>query len=73
MGPILNVPSIFGSDVFNESTMKQRLSPRVFNAWKTCIETGSSLSLDIANDIADGFENYKDVLDCILEELRTLN
>lgn len=28
---------------------------------------------DIANDIADGFENYKDVLDCILEELRTLN
>lgn len=26
---------------------------------------------DIANDIADGFENYKDVLDCILEQIRT--
>ena len=56
MGPILNVPSIFGSDVFNESTMKQRLTPKVFNAWKTCIETGSSLPLDIANDIAEAMK-----------------
>ena len=56
MGPILNVPSIFGSDVFNESTMRQRLTPTVFNAWKTCIETGSSLPLDIANDIAEAMK-----------------
>lgn len=27
---------------------------------------------DIANDIADGFENYKDVLDCILEQLKVI-
>ena len=56
MGSVLNVPSIFGSDVFNESTMKQRLAPKVFNAWKTCIETGSSLPLDIANDIAEAMK-----------------
>ena len=56
MGPILNVPSIFGSDVFNESTMRQRLAPNVFNAWKTCMETGSSLPLDIANDIAEAMK-----------------
>ena len=56
MGPVLNVPSIFGSDVFNESTMRQRLAPKVFNAWKTCIETGSSLPLDIANDIAEAMK-----------------
>ena len=56
MGPVLNVPAIFGSDVFNESTMRQRLAPKVFNAWKTCIETGSSLPLDIANDIAEAMK-----------------
>ena len=27
---------------------------------------------DIANDIAENFENYKDVLDCILEQIRTI-
>ena len=27
---IINVPEIFGSDVFNEPTMKQRLEPQVF-------------------------------------------
>ena len=56
MGPNLNVPEIFGSDVFNEATMKQRLSSNVFNAWKTCIDTGSSLPLDIANDIAEAMK-----------------
>ena len=56
MDQIMNVPSIFGSDVFNESTMRQRLAPKVFNAWKTCIETGSSLPLDIANDIAEAMK-----------------
>ena len=56
MGSVLNVPAIFGSDVFNESTMKQRLAPNVFKAWKTCIETGSSLPLDIANDIAEAMK-----------------
>ena len=56
MGPVLNVPAIFGSDVFNESTMRQRLAPNVFRAWKTCIETGSSLPLDIANDIAEAMK-----------------
>ena len=56
MGPILNVPEIFGCDVFNESTMRQRLAPKVFNAWKTCIETGSSLPPDIADDIAEAMK-----------------
>ncbi len=56
MGPFLNIPAIFGSDVFNEATMKQRLAPKVYNAWKHCIETGSSLPLDIANDIAEAMK-----------------
>ena len=56
MSPILNVPEIFGSDVFNEATMKQRLLPEVYCAWKQCIQTGSSLPLDVANEIAEAMK-----------------
>ena len=37
------VPEIFGSDVFNEATMRQRLKSEVFDAWKNCILTASPL------------------------------
>ena len=43
MREMINVPEIFGTDVFNEATMKQRLAPEVYVAWKRCISTGSSL------------------------------
>ena len=56
MNPCLNVPEIFGSDVFNEYTMKQRLSPETYSAWKQCIQNGSSLSLDVANEIAEAMK-----------------
>ena len=39
MSEVLNVPEIFGSDVFNEATMRQRLKAEVFDAWKNCILT----------------------------------
>ena len=56
MSQILNVPEIFGSDVFNEATMQQRLSPEIYGAWKKCIQTGSSLPLDVANEIAEAMK-----------------
>ena len=56
MSENINIPEIFGSDVFNESTMKQRLSPSVFEAWKNCIRTGTPLELDVANEIAEGMK-----------------
>ena len=56
MNPTINVPEIFGSDVFNEATMKQRLSPEIYCAWKQCIQTGSSLPLDVANEIAEAMK-----------------
>ncbi len=56
MNPILNVPEIFGTDVFNEATMKQRLSPEIYEGWKQCIQTGSSLPLDVANEIAEAMK-----------------
>ena len=58
MTEIINVPEIFGCDVFNEATMKQRLPEAVFSAWKNCIATGSQLSLDVANEIAEAMKNW---------------
>ena len=53
MRDTINVPAIFGNDVFNKAVMKQRLQPDVYTAWKNCIETGTSLSLEVANHIAE--------------------
>ena len=56
MSDILNVPELFGSDVFNEAAMKQRLPEAIFSAWKTCVTTGSQLPLDAANEIAEAMK-----------------
>ena len=56
MSEILNVPEIFGSDVFNEATMKQRLPEHIYLAWKYCVTTGSQLQLDVANEIAEAMK-----------------
>ena len=58
MGEVLNVPEIFGTDVFNEATMKQRLAPEIYHAWKHCIETGTPLQLDVANGIAEAMKDW---------------
>ena len=58
MSDFLNVPEIFGCDVFNESTMKQRLAPEIYSAWKQCIENGSHLTLDAATEIAEAMKNW---------------
>ena len=58
MTQIIHVPDIFGSDVFNEATMKQYLDPDVYCAWKTCITTGSPLQLSTANRIAEAMKNW---------------
>ena len=58
MSFINNLPEIFGSDVFNETTMKERLSPEVFGAWKRCIENGTALELETANHIADAMKEW---------------
>ena len=56
MSEILNVPEIFGSDVFNEATMQQRLSPKIYSAWKQCIANATALPLSVANEIAEAMK-----------------
>ena len=58
MSEFINVPEIFGSDVFTEATMKQRLDSHTYEAWKNCIATGTHLPLDVANPIAEGMKNW---------------
>ena len=56
MDSVINIPELFGSDVFNETAMKARLHPDVYNAWKDCIANGTALQLDVANEIADAMK-----------------
>ena len=56
MSQFINVPEIFGTDVFNEATMQQRLDHDTYHAWKHCICTGSPLPIEIANKIAEAMK-----------------
>ena len=56
MSEFLNLPELFGSDVFNEATMQQRLPEPVYQAWKHCIAEGTRLPLDVANEIAEAMK-----------------
>ena len=56
MDRILNVPELFGCDVFNEAVMKERLPEDIFAAWKYCVTNGSPLPLDAANEIAEAMK-----------------
>ena len=40
------VTESFGSMVFNEEVMRQRLSGACYQGWKTCIAEGKPLTLD---------------------------
>ena len=56
MSEVINIPEIFGTDVFNDATMKQRLDAQTYHAWKDCITTGTPLQLDVANKIAEAMK-----------------
>ena len=58
MTQTINIPEIFGSDVFNETVMKQRLAPEIYHAWKQCVKTGTPLKLDVANHIAEAMKQW---------------
>ena len=58
MSDFVHIPDIFGSDSFNESTMKSCLSEAIYSAWKQCIQNGTPLPLDVANEIAEAMKNW---------------
>ncbi len=58
MSTTLKLPELFGSLVFNEETMKERLSSASYSAWKTCVTEGTSLDISTANEIAEAMKQW---------------
>ena len=52
------LPELFGCMVFNEDTMRERLSTASYKAWKQCITDGTPLSISIANEIAEAMKQW---------------
>ena len=52
------IPEIFGSMVFNEKVMKERLPKETFKSLKSTIEKGEPLNGDIANVVANAMKEW---------------
>ena len=52
------VTEMFGSMVFNENVMKQRLSTTCYKAWKKCVDEGTPLTLETAHEMAAEMKNW---------------
>ncbi len=54
----INVPEIFGKNVFNQQVMKQLLTTDTFESLKHTMEEGTPLNLDVANQVADAMKQW---------------
>ena len=55
---MVNVPEIFGSDVFNETVMQQRLPKDVFKAVRKTIEDSTPLDSSVATVVANAMKDW---------------
>ena len=55
---VTRIPDIFGSMVFTEEKMRQRLSADVYQAWQQCQAQGKSLDRSIADEIACAMKDW---------------
>ncbi len=53
-----NIPELFGSMVFNEKVMRERLPRDVFNALQSTIKSGEPISSDIADVVANAMKDW---------------
>lgn len=54
----VNIPEIFGSKVFNDKAMRERLPKEAYEAVKRANEEGKPLSLEYAKIVADAMKNW---------------
>ncbi len=52
------IPNLFGSRVFGDATMRQRLPKDVYKALKKTIKEGTHLELDVANVVATAMKDW---------------
>lgn len=55
---IMNIPEIFGSLVFNDSVMRDRLPKETYIALKRTIERNETLDLSVANIVATAMKDW---------------
>ncbi|WP_296663294.1 MULTISPECIES: glutamine synthetase III [unclassified Treponema] len=53
-----NVPELFGSMVFNQKVMKERLPKETFKALKKTLDDGEPLKIDVANQVAHAMKEW---------------
>ena len=55
---VRTIPELFGSMVFSQAQMRQRLPERVYDAWQQCLIQGTSLDRSIADEIAAAMKDW---------------
>lgn len=58
MSKLIDVTEIFGSNVFNDRVMKERLPKDTYRALKKTIQEGLPLSLEVANVVASAMKDW---------------
>jgi glutamine synthetase len=56
--PAVNVEEIFGSMVFNDATMKQRLPKDTYKALKRAVKDGKPVDTNVANVVANAMKDW---------------
>ena len=59
MSEIINVPEIFGKNVFNDKAMQERLPKSVYKKLKKTIEDGAELDPSIADVVAHAMKDWR--------------
>ena len=55
---MVNVPEMFGSMVFNDKTMKERLPKATYKALQKTIQNGDPLDINVANIVANAMKDW---------------
>ncbi len=58
MSKVINVPEIFGSMVFDDVTMKERLPKQTYKALKKTIQDGDALDPNVATIVANAMKDW---------------
>ncbi len=53
-----SIPEIYGSLVFNDKIMREKLPKDMYKALKKTIENGTHLELDVANSVAVAMKEW---------------
>ncbi len=59
-----NVPQIFGSMVFNDKVMQERLPKTTYKGLKKTVENGEQLDISVANVVANAMKDWAVELGC---------